>query len=59
MTILRKNAKCSYRERHAIADPSQNVYMEYLGSLLLAGSPCVTFGLAGGSVGPLVPALVQ
>ncbi len=57
MTILRKNAKYSYRERHPIADPSQRVYMEYLGKPSVAGSPCVSFGLAGGSLGPPVPLL--
>jgi len=29
MTILRKNPKCSYCERHPIADPSQNVYISW------------------------------
>ena len=44
---------------HPIDDPSQDVHMEYLGSPSVAGSPCVTFGLAGGTTGPLVPVLVH
>jgi hypothetical protein len=44
---------------HPIADPSQDVHMEYLGNPSVVGSPCVTFGLAGGTTGPLVPVLVH
>jgi hypothetical protein len=36
-----------------------DVVMEYLGQPNEAGSPCSSFGLAGGSAGPLVPVLVQ
>lgn len=37
------------------------IYLEYIGNAAAAGSPCRTFGGAGGpgSTGPLVPALVQ
>lgn len=38
--------------------PMAPVYLEYLGNAAVAGSPCVTSGLAGGS-GPLVPTLVR
>lgn len=36
-----------------------DVVMEYLGEPNAAGSPCSSFGLAGGTAGPLVPVLVQ
>jgi len=36
-----------------------DVVMEYLGDPTAAGSPCSSFGLAGGTAGPLVPVLVQ
>jgi hypothetical protein len=36
-----------------------DIVMEYLGDPAVAGSPCSSFGLAGGSAGPLVPVLVQ
>jgi Flp pilus assembly protein TadG len=36
-----------------------DVVMEYLGDPTAAGSPCSSFGLAGGAAGPLVPVLVQ
>src|SRR5439155_1179277 len=39
---------------HPIADPGLDVYMEYLGKPSVAGSPCVSFGMAGGTAGPLV-----
>jgi len=39
--------------------PMGNVQLEYLGNASLAGSPCVTNGLPGGSAGPLVPVLVR
>jgi hypothetical protein len=33
--------------------------VEFLGLTRTAGTPCASSGLAGGSFGPLVPALVQ
>jgi hypothetical protein len=36
-----------------------DVVMEYLGDPNTTGSPCSSFGLAGGTAGPLVPVLVQ
>jgi hypothetical protein len=36
-----------------------DVVMEYLGDPSSTGSPCSSFGLAGGTAGPLVPVLVQ
>jgi hypothetical protein len=36
-----------------------DVVMEYLGDPTVPGSPCSSFGLAGGAAGPLVPVLVQ
>ena len=44
---------------HPIASPSDVVHMEYLGKASTLGSPCTTFGLAGGTAGPLVPVLVH
>ena len=44
---------------HKIGSPSDTVYMEYLGRANDPGSPCATAGLGGGSVGPMVPVLVQ
>jgi Flp pilus assembly protein TadG len=44
---------------HPIDSPSQDVHMEYLGNPSTVGNPCVTFGLAGGTAGPLVPVLVH
>ncbi|MFN3414956.1 MAG: pilus assembly protein TadG-related protein [Caldimonas sp.] len=46
---------------HPIGHPSDIVYMEYLGLSSDPASPCATSGSVGGpgSVGPLVPALVQ
>ena len=41
-----------------IKGPS-DVVMEYLGDPSVPGSPCSSFGLAGGNAGPLVPVLVQ
>ncbi len=37
----------------------EDVVMEYLGQPDDPGSPCSSFGLAGGTAGPLVPVLVQ
>jgi hypothetical protein len=37
----------------------EDVVMEYLGDPNAAGSPCASYGLAGGTAGPLVPVLVQ
>lgn len=36
-----------------------DIVMEYLGDPAVPGSPCSSFGLAGGATGPLVPVLVQ
>lgn len=36
-----------------------DIVMEYLGDPAVSGSPCSSFGLAGGTAGPLVPVLVQ
>ena len=46
---------------HPIASPSDIVTMEFLGLANDPSSPCATSGVvgAGGSVGPLVPGLVQ
>lgn len=46
---------------HPIGHPSDIVSMEYLGLSSDPASPCATSGSVGGpgSVGPLVPALVQ
>ena len=45
----------------AIASPSDIVYMEFEGLANDLSSPCATSGVVGGngSVGPLVPGLVQ
>ncbi len=37
----------------------EDVVMEYMGQPDDPGSPCSSFGLAGGTAGPLVPVLVQ
>jgi hypothetical protein len=44
---------------HPIDDPSDLVRMEYRGLSNLANSPCATFGIPGGTAGPLVAVLVQ
>jgi Flp pilus assembly protein TadG len=44
---------------HPISAPSDIVHMEYLGSAAVVGSPCTTYGIAGGTAGPLVPVLVH
>jgi len=46
---------------HPIASPGDDVYMEYEGLANDGTSPCATSGVVGGSgsVGPLVPGLVQ
>jgi len=45
---------------HPIGNPSKDdVYMEYRGLASTPGSPCASYGLAGGTIGPLVPVLVQ
>ena len=44
---------------HPIGSPSDVVHMEYLGKASDLGGPCTTFGLAGGTVGPMVPVLVH
>lgn len=42
-----------------VDNPGDPISMEYLGLANVPGSPCATSGLGGGSVGPLVPVLVQ
>lgn len=37
----------------------EEVWLEFLGASNLVNSPCSTYGLAGGTIGPLVPALVH
>ena len=44
---------------HPIASPSDIVRMEYVGRANDPASPCASSGLAGGTIGPLVPVLVQ
>lgn len=44
---------------HPISDPGDTVRMEFLGSATVLGSPCTTYGIAGGTAGPLVPVLVH
>lgn len=44
---------------HPIGSPSDTVYIEYVGSASDPSSPCTTSGLAGGTIGPLIPVLVQ
>jgi Flp pilus assembly protein TadG len=39
--------------------PMTDVQLEYRGNAGVAGSPCTTNGLAGGTAGPLVPVLVR
>lgn len=44
---------------HPVGSPGDTVYMEFVGLANDPGSPCSTSGLAGGTIGPLVPVLVQ
>jgi hypothetical protein len=44
---------------HPISSPGDIVRMEFLGSASVLGSPCTTYGIAGGTAGPLVPVLVH
>ena len=44
---------------HPISAPGDIVRMEFLGSATTLGSPCTTYGIAGGTAGPLVPVLVH
>jgi hypothetical protein len=44
---------------HPIGSPGDTVYLEYVGASNDPSSPCSTYGLAGGTVGPLIPVLVQ
>ena len=44
---------------HPIDGPNVTVYLEYVGNAASATSPCASPGMAGGTSGPLVPALVQ
>ncbi len=44
---------------HPIGSPGDTVYMEFVGLSSDPSSPCATSGLAGGTIGPLVPVLVQ
>jgi Flp pilus assembly protein TadG len=42
-----------------LEQPMGDVNLEYLGNASTLGSPCTTSGLAGGTLGPLVPVLVR
>lgn len=44
---------------HPIGSPGDIVNMEFVGLSSDPTSPCATSGLAGGTIGPLVPVLVQ
>lgn len=44
---------------HPIDAPKRTVYLEYVGNASNPSSPCSSAGVAGGTNGPLVPALVQ
>jgi hypothetical protein len=44
---------------HPIDNPNAVIRMEFLGLASEIGTPCSTFGLAGGTVGPMVPVLVH
>jgi Flp pilus assembly protein TadG len=44
---------------HPISAPGDIVRMEFLGSATTLGSPCTTYGIAGGTAGPMVPVLVH
>jgi hypothetical protein len=44
---------------HPIGSPGDVVRMEYVGQANDPASPCASSGLAGGTIGPLVPVLVQ
>jgi hypothetical protein len=44
---------------HPIGSPGDTVQMEFVGSASDPSTPCATAGLAGGTIGPMVPVLVQ
>jgi Flp pilus assembly protein TadG len=44
---------------HPISSPGDSVHLEYLGRANVLGSPCASYGLAGGTAGPMVPVLVH
>lgn len=44
---------------HPIGSPSDLVRMEYLGRANEIDTPCASYGLSGGTAGPLVPVLVH
>lgn len=44
---------------HPFDSPDHEIFLEYLGHADDPNSPCHTSGLPGGSLGPLVPVLVQ
>jgi Flp pilus assembly protein TadG len=44
---------------HPIGSAGDEVKLEFIGLANVTGSPCASSGLAGGTVGPLVPVLVQ
>jgi hypothetical protein len=44
---------------HPIGSPGDTVIMEFVDVASNPSSPCSTSGLAGGTIGPLVPVLVQ
>jgi hypothetical protein len=44
---------------HPMTQDADEVWLEYRGASNDPSSPCSTSGLAGGTAGPLVPALVH
>ena len=44
---------------HPIDRPTTTIYLEFVGNARAISSPCASAGMAGGTNGPLVPALVQ
>lgn len=48
-----------FRQGGGGSSTPENIYVELVGNAQVAGSQCGSYGLAGGSAGPLVPVLVQ
>ena len=44
---------------HPIDKPTTTIYLEFVGNARALSSPCASAGKPGGTLGPLVPALVQ
>ncbi|WP_157128390.1 hypothetical protein [Cupriavidus sp. USMAA2-4] len=42
-----------------VSGPTVTVQFEYCGNATASNSPCIANGLAGGTSGPLIPALVE